>query len=101
MTKLKNSNCDKTQKLKVWQKTQNVKKKKFKNLNCDKTEKNQIVTKFKIQIVTKVKKQKPQIGIFFRKGPGGCDSWDGWDQEINKQLEAQCGQISFLCYESI
>ena len=34
VTKLKNSNCDKIQKLKLWQ-----------NSNCDKTHKTQIVTK--------------------------------------------------------
>ena len=41
VTKIKNSNCDKTQKLKLWtnSKTQIVTKLKKKETNCDKTQK--------------------------------------------------------------
>ena len=58
VTKVKNSNCDKTQKLKLWQqsnwdKTQNVTK-----LKLWQNFKTQIVTKLKTQIVTKLKKLK-------------------------------------------
>jgi hypothetical protein len=38
-TKLKNSNCEKTQKLKVWPITKILNATKFKNSNCDKTKK--------------------------------------------------------------
>ena len=49
MTKLKNSNFDKTHKLKLWQnsKTQIVKKNYKKKSRFDKTKKTQIVTKIK------------------------------------------------------
>ena len=40
MTKLKNSNCDKTQKLKLRPNTKILNVTKFKNSNCDKTKKN-------------------------------------------------------------
>ena len=46
VTKLKNSNSDKTQKNKLRQKKTQVVTK-LKNSNCDKTKKNQIVTKLK------------------------------------------------------
>ena len=51
-----------------------------------------------------------KIWIEFGTGPGGWDSWgswdgwDGWDsrdQQINRQLEAQNRQNSFLCFENI
>ena len=51
-TKLKNSNCDKTQKLKVRPNTKFLNVTKFKNSNFDKT---QIVTNLKTQIVTNQK----------------------------------------------
>ena len=61
-TKLKNSYCDKTQKLKLKPNTKILIMTKFKNPNCDRTQKlklrqnlkTQIVTK-KIQIVKKIK----------------------------------------------
>ena len=81
VTKLQNSNCDKTQKLKLWKKnTKILNVTKFKDSNCDKTKKEncdktqnsncdktqklklrqnletQNVTKLKIRIMTKLKK---------------------------------------------
>ena len=53
-TKLKNSNCDKTQKLKVRPNTKILNVTKFKNSNCDKTKKVN-VTQLETQIVTKLK----------------------------------------------
>ena len=47
VTKLQNSNCDKTQKLKLWPNSKNQILTKLKNSNCDRTKKNQIVTKLK------------------------------------------------------
>ena len=66
VTKLRNSNCDKTQKLKLWQNsnTQIVTKvenseteivTKLKNSNCDKTQKLKFWQNSKTQIVTKLK----------------------------------------------
>ena len=52
MTKLKKLNCDKTQKLKLWQNSKTQIVTKLKNSNCDKTKKNQIATKLEVQIVT-------------------------------------------------
>ena len=54
--KLKNSNCYKTQKLKLWWNSETQIVLKLKNTKCDKTKKNQIVTKLKNLTVTKLKK---------------------------------------------
>ena len=63
LTKLTNSNCDKTQKPKLWQNSKTQIVTKLNNLNCDKTQKlkmwqitkMQTVTNLKTQIVTKLK----------------------------------------------
>ena len=52
----KNSNCgEKTQTLKLWQKSKNQIVTQLENSNCDKT---QIMTKLKNQMVTKLKKNQ-------------------------------------------
>ena len=56
MTKLKNSNCDKTQKYKLWKKHKNSNREKLKNSNCEKKNLNtQLSPNSKTQIVTKHK----------------------------------------------
>ena len=90
MTKLKNLNFDKTQKLKLWQNSKSQIVTKLKNLNFDKTRKpensncdttkivtklkkiklgqnakTQIVTKLKTQIVTKLKNSTPVTHFCF------------------------------------
>ena len=73
-TKLKNSNCDKTQKLKLRPNTKILNVTKFKNSNCDKTKKEncdktqnsncdktqklKLQQNLKTQIVTKLKKSE-------------------------------------------
>ena len=42
VTKIKNSNCDKTQKLKLWQNSKTQIATKLENLNCDKTKKSEL-----------------------------------------------------------
>ena len=102
MTKLKNSNGDKTKKLKLWQnsKTQNVKnlivtKLKFwQNSNCDKTLnvtrlkmwQTQFVTKLKTQILIKLKNSK-------------CDKtqklkvWQNWKTQLVTKLKYDKSQF--------
>ena len=55
VTRLKNSNYDKTQKLKLWQNAKTQIAMKLKNTNCDKTQKLKIWQNSKTQIVTKHK----------------------------------------------
>ena len=61
MTKLKNSNCDKTQKLKLLQNS------KTQNSNCDKTQKLKLFKNSKTQIMTKLKKHNTENNKFLKK----------------------------------
>ena len=56
--KPKNSNCDKTQKLKLWQNSQNQIVTTLKNSNFDKKTKNKIVTKLKLWQNSKCEEKK-------------------------------------------
>ena len=55
MTKVKNSNCDKTWQLKLWQNSKNQIVTKLKISNCDNTQKLKLGKTSKTQIVTKLK----------------------------------------------
>ena len=52
---IKNSNCDKTQKLKLWQNSKSKMVTKLKNFNGDKTQKLKLWHNLSTQIVTKLK----------------------------------------------
>ena len=65
LMKLKNSNCDETQKLQMWWSPKTDENQKLKNLKCDKT---YVVTKLKNLIVIKLKTSKGEL-LFSSVGP--------------------------------
>ena len=94
MTKLKNSNCDKTQKLKFWQSSKTETLTELKNSNCDKT---QTVIKLKNSKLNTIKQLKLWQNYKKKK-------WQNFETQIVKEKNSRTQIVKKIekpnCYKT-